>query len=394
MATPEGSEPRPVVPRYGEASLAEVIPSILAALGTEGFEANPLRIAPLSAACLLMIDGLGWEQLLESREAAPFMASLADAGRPVTTAFPATTATSLGSLGTGLAPGEHGLVGYTFAVPGYDRVMNALQWSLYGNGPAVDLREQFPPERVQPHATVFQRAAEAGIDVRLVGPPRFARGPLTRAVLRGGRYEGVHSLGDLIASATWPLRSNRPAFVYAYQPDLDTTGHVRGVRSDGWLEHLALLDAAVRAAAARVPPGAALFVTGDHGMVNLTEDQKLDLADHTELADGVRLLGGEARARHVYAREGAAEDVLSAWGALVGDRMWVVGREEAIESGWFGPRVSDAARDRIGDVVAASHAAVGIFQREVDSLQLTLVGHHGSMTPAEQLVPLLEARRE
>jgi hypothetical protein len=389
MATPENGESRPVLPRYGQGSLGEVIPSILCAMGIAGFEANTLDIEPVLGACLLVIDGLGWEKLIEHRDAAPIMASLAVGHRPVTTGFPATTTASLGSLGTGLAPGEHGLVGYTFAVPGHDRAMNGLHWSLYGHGSPVDLREEFPPERFQPHPTLFQRAAEAGVEVTLVGPPQFARSPLTRAVLRGGRYQGVHSLGDLISSATGPLRSDSPAFVWAYQPDLDTTGHMRGVGSDGWLEHLALLDAVVGAAWARVPPGRALFVTGDHGMVNLKEDQKLDLSEHVALAEGVRLLGGEARARHVYSVDGAAQDVLATWLELMGDMMWVVSGQQAIEDGWFGPRVLHP--ERIGDVVAAAHGPVGVFQREIDSLQPEFTGHHGSMTPAEQLVPLLVA---
>lgn len=390
MARPEEGGTGPPLPRYGEGSLAEVIPSILCAMGVEGFGANALGIEAVSSACLLVIDGLGWEQLSEHRDAAPNMAALMDAGGPVTTGFPSTTAASLGSLGTGLPPGEHGLVGYTFAVPGHDRAMNGLQWSLYGHGPPVDLKQEFPPERFQPHPTVFQRAAQAGVEVTLVGPSQFARSPLTRAVLRGGRYQGVHSLGDLIASATWPLRSRDPAFVFAYQPELDTTGHVRGAGSDGWLEHLALLDAAVGAAWARVPRGAALIVTGDHGMVNLTKVQRLDLSDLPALADGVRLLGGEARARHVYTVDGRAADVLEAWRDVMGDRMWVVSRDQAIGDGWFGPRVLNP--ERVGDVVAAASEPVGVFQREVDSLQPELVGHHGSLTAADQLVPLLVAR--
>ena len=37
---------------------------------------------------------------------------------PLTAGFPATTATSLGSLGTGRPPGQHGMLGYQVAIPG------------------------------------------------------------------------------------------------------------------------------------------------------------------------------------------------------------------------------------------------------------------------------------
>ena len=46
----------------------------------------------------------------------------------------------------------------------------------------------------------------------------------------------------------------------------------------------------------------------------------------------------------------------------------------------------------MGDIVAAAYGLVGIVQREVDPAQARLNGHHGSLTPAEQLVPLLVYR--
>jgi hypothetical protein len=72
--------------------------------------------------------------------------------------------------------------------------------------------------------------------------------------------------------------------------------------------------------------------------------------------------------------------------------MWVVAGDEAVDAGWFGPVVFDRIRPRIGDVIAAALGPVGVFQRAVDSLQPQLVGHHGSMTPAEQLVPFIVVR--
>jgi hypothetical protein len=127
-------------------------------------------------------------------------------------------------------------------------------------------------------------------------------------------------------------------------------------------------------------------------MVDLRPDERVDLADQPELAAGVRLLAGEARARHVHTRRGAAADVLAAWRELLGHAMWVHPREEAIAAGWFGPRVLDRVRPRIGDVVAAAFGPVGVLDRKVDPAQARLTGHHGSMTPAEQLVPLIEIR--
>ena len=142
-----------------------------------------------------------------------------------------------------------------------------------------------------------------------------------------------------------------------------------------------------------LPAGTTLIITGDHGMVDLSSQQRLELDDFPRLHAGVRIMAGEGRARYLYTEHGAEQDVLGAWREALGDKMWIVSRDEAIEAGWFGPVVTDQARERIGDVIAAAHAPIGMFQRAIDSGQAGLVGHHGSLTPEEMLVPLLVVRR-
>ena len=106
------------------------------------------------------------------------------------------------------------------------------------------------------------------------------------------------------------------------------------------------------------------------------------------LREGVALLGGEPRARHVYAHPGAAADVLAAWREILGDRAWVMSRDEAIKDGWFGP-VDPAFTDRIGDVVAAAAGNAAIIASQAEPKESALIGMHGSLTSAEQLVPML-----
>jgi hypothetical protein len=381
------------LPRYGEAALADLVPALLRALGGAGF-ADPLDIEPARAVCLLVVDGLGWELLREHPAEAPFLNGLA--GRALTAGFPSTTAASLASLGTGRPPGEHGLVGYTMLLPGDDRPINNLSWAPYGVLAAPeggDFLHRFVPEEVQPEPTAFERAVDAGLSVTLVGPRQHAVSGMTRAVLRGGRYRAAFTLADLVAVAAGVLAEGSPQLVYAYTPELDLVGHLRGVGSEAWRLQLVEIDRAAAALAERMPPDSLLAVTGDHGMVDLAPGDHVDVGDVPELLSGVRALGGEARARHVYAEATAADDVLAAWQDVVGDRMWVVSREEAIAAGWFGPVVPDRIRPRIGDVVAAAHGAIGVMQRSVDPAHARLVGHHGSMTPREQLVPLLTLRR-
>jgi hypothetical protein len=177
--------------------------------------------------------------------------------------------------------------------------------------------------------------------------------------------------------------------VYAYHANLDTTGHVRGANSEAWRFELGHVDRLASDIAQRLSPGAALVITADHGMVDIPEERRLDLADRPELATGVQMLGGEGRARHIYVEQGAESDVAGAWEVALGDGAWVGSRDEVIGMGWFGPDVRQDVRARIGDVVMAASNAVGVFQRLVDPVQARLLGHHGSLTPDEALVPFL-----
>lgn len=360
-----------ILPRYGERSLCEVTPSLLAALGVPGFD-NVLDVERVSAACLLVIDGLGWDLLQAHAEDAPFLNAHAANREPLTAGFPSTTATSVSSFGTGLTSGTHGIVGYSFAAP---ELLYALPWRVNG----ADARETLVPEEIQPLPTLFERA---GIDVTIAAPMLQRGSGLTRSVLRGGAFEPVFALGDLAAK----ILANRSGFCYAYHGDLDTVGHVYGPGSQAWRWQLNHIDRLVATIVAALPPGALLAVTADHGMVQTTSTVDFD-TEH-QFWEGVRLLGGEPRARHVYAEPGAADDVREAWRNVLGDRALVVSREQAIDEGWFGP-VADRVLPRIGDVIAATLGEVGIVRTVKEKFESGLLGVHGSLTPAEMRVPFL-----
>ena len=80
-------EPRhpPIVPSYGAGTLSDLSSSILASLDPEApAEQNVLGFAPTSRACLLIVDGLGWELLRDHPAAAPFLSELARNSKPIT----------------------------------------------------------------------------------------------------------------------------------------------------------------------------------------------------------------------------------------------------------------------------------------------------------------------
>jgi hypothetical protein len=378
------------VPEYGRGSLADLLPTLAAGQGVPGLTAAIPELMPADRNCVFLIDGLGWEQITAHPDEAPYLTSLlgssrGSTGRPITAGFPATTATSLASVGTGLPPGAHGLTGYTVRDPGTGALMNQLRWK-----PWTD------PHVWQPYPTVFQLADAAGVHTAQVSSPDFRQTPLTKVALSGGTFHGRLSGEERMDLAAVQLAAGDRSLVYTYYSEVDGMGHRFGTGSDAWRGQLMYVDRLAQRLAEQLPPRAALYITADHGMIDIPfdEESRIDFDADWELRAGVALLGGEGRARHVYAVPGAETDVLTVWREVLGEQFWVASREEAIAAGWFGPAgaVEERVYGRIGDVVAAAHDDVVIIASDSEPHESRMVGMHGSMTPVEQLVPLLEVR--
>ncbi|MFF6873285.1 alkaline phosphatase family protein [Streptomyces sp. NPDC090109] len=376
------------VPEYATGSLGDLLPTLVAGQEVPGFTPRIAELAPADRNCVFLIDGLGWEQIKEHPDEAPYLTSLLGSsrggtGRPITAGFPATTATSLASVGTGRHPGTHGLPGYAVRNPDTGELMNQLRWKPWT-----------PPRAWQPYPTVFGLAHEAGIHTAQVSSPIFAQTPLTQIALSGGTFHGRLSGEERMDFAAEQLAAGDRSLVYTYYSELDGAGHRFGIDSDAWRGQLMFVDRLVQRLAEQLPPRSALYVTADHGMVDIPFDERhrIDFDEDWELRAGVALLGGEGRARHVYAVRGAEADVLTCWREVVGEQFWVAGRDEAIALGWFGDEVDERVYGRIGDVVVAAHDDVAITASVNEPHESAMAGMHGSMTPAEQLVPLLEVR--
>ncbi len=381
-------------PPYGTATLADVLPSAAAALGVPvergDLPADPLGLTDALGGArrvaVLLVDGLGADLVRSHADIAPTLASLGHPVGDLSAPCPSTTPVSLATLGTGLPPGSHGILGFVTAVPGErgatgeDRTLNHVQW-----------RDDPDPDTWQAQRTVFQQADAAGVPATAVGPYAYARSGLTRAVYRGATYTGVVSHGDLCALVLSSLAATPRALVYGYIPELDLTGHVRGVDSASWRAQLAFVDRVVEELVSGLPDDAALVVTADHGMLDVPDATRFDLDGEPDLADGVRLLAGEPRARYVHAEPGAATDVLQRWREVLGERAWVVSRGDAVAAGVFGP-VDDAVAARIGDVVALARGSWALITPRLEPGPSRLVGYHGSLTATELAIPLLTAR--
>jgi hypothetical protein len=365
----------PVLPRYGKASLAEVLPSVAATFGLAGAD-NTLNLPAADRYVVLLVDGLGELNLRDAADDAPYLTGLLDGAGTLTAPLPSTTATSLTSLGTGLPPGAHGVAGFTTRIPGTDKLLNALEWD-----PAVD------PRRWQPHGSVFGRLAGAGVAARVVNQRRFRDSGLSIASMGGAEFIGANTAGERVA-ATAAAAAVAPSLTYTYESDLDSTGHRQGWESLAWRHQLRIVDETAARLRSALPRDACLIVTGDHGMVDVSDGLRVEVDTEPELLDGVEIFGGEARFRQLYCADGAAPDVAAFWRERLGADALVLLREEAIAAGWFG-EVATPVYDRLGNVMIACVGETAVQSKSRFPMETRLIGLHGSLTAREMLVPLL-----
>lgn len=323
---------------------------------------------------LILADGLGYRALTESWAYVPTLRAFREETRQALTCVPSTTAAALTSLATGKNPGATQMVGYS--VYYRQNLMNLLAFR-----PDVDARKW------QPCQTRFEEMGEQGVSSTVVTRGQFAGSGLTQAAFRGAKFLGQETLIDRFAGALHELRAGTQ-FVYVYWSEIDHAGHAYGCHSPEWFAEVEDFDRALGQFLREMPAGVPVFLTADHGMTNV--GVRLDLAETPALAEGVAAIAGEGRCIHLHCPPESTpadqEKVLERWQDILGDIARVVpARETANYLGaGAGNRLIGA-----GMVFLTDAETVIVDSRTQSPRSIALTGVHGSITPAEMLIPLI-----
>ncbi|MFC0266125.1 alkaline phosphatase family protein [Alloscardovia macacae] len=380
--------------RGGARHLSAVLPAVSAALGAPvstrvhadaaGLQ-TALGIPSARSVLVVLVDGLGFWNVVERKGHAPFLRSLlSDSAnsRPISSSFPTTTATALSVFGTGTCPGLTGMTGYSQINPATRELSQMIKFT-----------GGLDPLAVQTQPTVFEQLANAGVRVTTAGLYQFKNSALTQAALRGPKYiSGPNAEANALAAAK---ATHTPGLTYLYIRDADKMGHQYGWRDEHWVSAFETVDEQLRTVVSRAARGTLLIITADHGMISSNPDTRIDIAEHAELREGVDVVGGEPRAVALYAREGASTDEVNAlaerWRDFLGSRALVYTKDEAIRAGLYGPGelMREDVRAYLGDILVLATGDVTIVDSRVQTDMATrLPSVHGSLTKAEVDIPL------
>ena len=350
--------------------------SLRATLG----EQNPLGLKQVRSALVVLVDGLGIEQLQQRAGHAPYLNGLINKSTITQCVFPATTSANIGSFATGLMPGEHGLIGHLVWDKHHNERLNLL----------VGWNERTDPMEWQPHQTVTERAVASGIQPYVIAANEYRDTPYTKATMRGATFLAAESWEDRFARAREILAQSQKSLTYLYIPELDKYGHKNGWTSSGYATMLEDLDAQFRSFVSRLPKDVGVIFTADHGMVETTKDRQLILDEPLEQGGHLEFYGGDTRAGFVYLDDPgsipAVVNNLEPWSYA----FEMLSVKSASEAGLFG-EIGFEAKSRLPDLMLLAKSNYTLYHsKHFKPRSFEMISHHGSLTPAETRIPLFK----
>jgi hypothetical protein len=311
---------------------------------------------------LVLFDGLGVAQL-DHPAAAGLRASLLGT---LEAPFPTTTSVSLATVATGLPPSLHGQVAHLAWMEDLGKVVNTLKWvDMTG----TDVTYEY--SGLLPRPNLWERLRVSGIEPITIQPGSFEGSPLSRALYRGARFEGVWDTDEMIG-ATAQLAGTPNRLIFVYVPQADYAGHVFGLEGPEFAEAMRLVADVWEGIAGAMPPDVTLLGTADHGLAEFGEDRKL-------LIRGNRYTGlrfaGDPRGVNLWGDPGLMEMLAEETGGSLADPASLIG-----------PNPTTVALSRIGEKVLLPPDDIAVIPKGFDR---RLRCYHGGLSRAEVEIPLL-----
>ena len=358
-------------------SLGRLSDVFISALGAITGKSNRLGFGKSNKVCVILVDGLGSENLRAAGGHAPFLNAALKAGKSINTVFPSTTASAITSFGVGVSPAAHGILGYSV----FDRKASLARNLLTG------WDETFKPEEIQRLPSVTEQASVSNVQSYTVGPGEYSNSGFTRLNMGAAQYIPAKSFDERVDAVRTILALKQQSITYLYFPELDSIAHSHGVASLEWLNKLEELDAAVKELVGNLPKDAGLILTADHGIVDVPKPNQIML-DELEIPGLLAVTGDPRNCFLYFEADSNIASVKAQLGAALASRVLVATPGELKAQGWLGAEVTN--EEFLPDLYLISMGSYACYHREFCKPQsFRMIGQHGAISQAELSVPLL-----
>ena len=349
----------------------------ISALDSITGKANRLGFAKSNKVCVILVDGLGSDNLRAAGGHAPFLNAALKASKSINTVFPSTTASAITSFGVGAAPSGHGILGYSV----YDREAGLTRNLLTGWG------EGFEPSTFQRLQTVSDKAVESGVKSFTVGPGEYADSGFTQLNMAAANYVPAKSFEDRVEAVKSILATKHASLTYLYFPELDAIAHSYGVASTEWLTKLEDLDAAIKSLAVSLPKDCGLVITADHGIVDVPQENQV-LLDEMAIPKLLAVTGDPRNNFLYFEPETDLQATKTLLEAQLESRAVVASVHELQDAGWLSREIENSRF--LPDLYLIAQSNFACYHRSFCKPQsLRMIGQHGSISQTELSVPLI-----
>ncbi len=380
-----------VHPCSGEPGFADLVRAFQLAGGAperEGLDGNARSLAALVGEArhhvLVLVDGLGAE-LVERLPPGSFLRN--NLARTLRAVFPATTASALTTLATGLWPCDHCIPGWWTRLTRQELSAVSLLFTERASGrPLSELG--IAPSTLYPVPSAWPGL---DLDFHSVLPGEIA-GSVFAGYLAGGTPRVPYTTLEraMLVAENLVAGADRPAFVYVYLPQLDTLLHGAG-SSDPRIDALVLdLDARLGGLAKALGSRARLVVTSDHGLVDVRQNRVVTLGPDDPL---VRFMAcpptGEPSVPVFHLRPGEDEAFAREFSARFGELFALLTVEEAESMKLYGPgKLVPLMKERLGSFIGIAPRPAKLYLAPTGS-SARHRAIHGGLRPGEMLTPLV-----
>ena len=349
-------------------------------------------IGSASHLVVVMVDGLGMN-VVSAEHGADFLT--AHVAAELVTVFPSTTPTVLTSYATGLWPAGHGVPNWYLYLEEIDAVATIIHFVRRSD--EVDLASLgMTPGQAYPAASMTPGLGWPSFGIV---PEEIAATPYSSYWRGHAPCYGYKALDDAAEAVVRRLREAQgPAFTHVYIPHVDAASHEHGIGHDVVKQAIAAVDGWLSQLAGMLPPGAAMVVSADHGLLNTGEPNVHEIAPSDELVEPLaQEPWGTGRTAMFQALEDRAAEFEARFRERLGKHFYLLTTEEVLGLDLLGPGpVSPATRRRIGSHMAISTGAPVIdykYPRTKEDGHKS-VASHGGLTPDEMMVPLIVAHSQ
>jgi predicted AlkP superfamily pyrophosphatase or phosphodiesterase len=378
------------LPDYSGGSIVNLMSSVLRASGAPSLY-RPLSLLPphelkrFKNIVLVVIDGMGYEFLIKNGAGTIFLENLRG---PITSVFPATTATAITTFNTGLAPQQHGITGWFMYLKELGTAVTILPFiPRFGGAPFS--REKVDPRRIFNKKPVFD---QVDAEPYAITPDELLDSDYTIVMSGRARRIGYKSLQDFFDSIMSAISSpGSKKYIYAYWPILDSLCHRHGTRHREVLLHFKeLADHFTHFSRSIIGTHTIAIITADHGIIDTDPEHTITVNEHEELLQTLTLpVCGEPRVAYCYVHPDRTSRFERYIERHFKNACSMHKGEDLVRKRYFGlHRPGRELADRIGDYILIMKEAWVMRHFVLGEPQHYFTGNHGGTSRDEMLVPL------